>query len=140
MVILKSQLLLGLEHANIIKKLDSAISHEELASFQNLIREVPVADNVIEFAVKTVGNTRPGDNAPSLTNELLDWGAGPRASVGLILAAKATAVLNNRTTPDISDVQEIIKPVLRHRIIPNFNAESEGITSDDILDLILQDK
>ena len=70
----------------------------------------------------------------------MDWGAGPRASAGLILAAKATAVLNNRTTPDIADVNEVIKPVLRHRIIPNFNAESERISSDDILDLILQDK
>ena len=122
----------------IINELNSAISHEELASFQNLIREVPVADNVIEFAVKTVGNTRPGDNAPSLTNELLDWGAGPRASAYLILGGKAKALLDGRTTPDIDDVKSMTKPVLRHRIIPNFNAEADGISRDMILEQLME--
>jgi MoxR-like ATPase len=122
----------------IIKELNSAISHEELASFQNLIREVPVADNVIEFAVKTVGNTRPGEDAPSLTNELLDWGAGPRASAYLILGAKAKALLDSRTTPDIDDVKSMIKPVLRHRIIPNFNAEADGVSRDMILEQLME--
>ncbi|MBT5955657.1 MAG: AAA family ATPase [Candidatus Marinimicrobia bacterium] len=122
----------------IVNKLNTAISHEELASFQNLIREVPVADNVIEFAVKTVGNTRPGDDALSLTNELLDWGAGPRASAYLILGAKAKALLDGRTTPDIDDVKSMIKPVLRHRIIPNFNAEADGISRDMILEQLME--
>ena len=122
----------------IVNKLNTAISHEELASFQNLIRKVPVADNVIEFAVKTVGNTRPGDDAPSLTNELLDWGAGPRASAYLILGAKAKALLDGRTTPDIDDVKSMIKPVLRHRIIPNFNAEADGISRDMILEQLME--
>ena len=122
----------------IVNKLNTAISHEELASFQNLIREVPVADNVIEFAVKTVGNTRPGDDAPPLTNELLDWGAGPRASAYLILGAKAKALLDGRTTPDIDDVKSMIKPVLRHRIIPNFNAEADGISRDMILEQLME--
>jgi len=122
----------------ITSKLTIAISHEELASFQNLIREVPVADNVIEFAVKTVGNTRPSENAPALTNKLLDWGAGPRASTYLILGAKAKALLDGRTTPDINDVKSMIKPVLRHRIIPNFNAEADGISRDMILDQLLE--
>ena len=122
----------------IVNKLNTAISHEELASFQNLIRKVPVADNVIEFAVKTVGNTRPGDDALSLTNELLDWGAGPRASAYLILGAKAKALLDERTTPDIDDVKSMIKPVLRHRIIPNFNAEADGISRDMILEQLME--
>ena len=122
----------------IINTLNSAISHEELASFQNLIREVPIADNVIEFAVKMVGNTRPAENAPPLTNELLDWGAGPRASTYLILGAKAKALLDGRTTPDIDDVKSIIKPVLRHRIIPNFNAEADGISRDMILEQLME--
>jgi len=122
----------------IVNKLNTAISHEELASFQNLIRKVPVADNVIEFAVKTVGNTRPGDDALSLTNELLDWGAGPRASAYLILGAKAKALLDGRTTPDIDDVKSMIKPVLRHRIIPNFNAEADGISRDMILEQLME--
>ena len=122
----------------IINELNNVISHEELASFQNLILEVPVADNVIEFAVITVSNTRPGENAPSLTNKLLDWGAGPRASAYLILGAKAKALLDGRTTPDIDDVKSMIRPVLRHRIIPNFNAEADGISRDMILDQLME--
>lgn len=123
------------------EKLSSIVGKEKLIQFQELIRKIPVADNVIEYAVDFVRKTRPTEGImPKSVQKLLDWGAGPRASAGLILASKATAVLNNRTTPDIADVQEVIKPVLRHRIIPNFNAESEGISSDDILELILQDK
>ena len=117
------------------------VNQGQLVEFQDLIRKIPVADNVIEYAVNFVRKTRLNEGIiPESIQKLLDWGAGPRASAGLILAAKANAVLNNRTTPDIADVQLMIKPVLRHRIIPNFNAESEGVTSDDILDLILQDK
>lgn len=117
------------------------VNQAELVEFQDLIRKIPVADNVIEYAVNFVRKTRPNEGImPESIQKLLDWGAGPRASAGLILAAKANAVLTNRTTPDIADVQSMIKPVLRHRIIPNFNAESEGVTSDDILDLILLDK
>jgi len=117
------------------------VNQSQLIEFQELIRNIPVADNVIEYAVNFVRKTRPSEGImPESIKKLLDWGAGPRASSGLILASKANAVLNQRTTPDIADVQMMIKPVLRHRIIPNFNAESEGITSDDILDLVLQDK
>jgi len=127
--------------SEIPQKLNSVVNQAQLIEFQELIRKIPVADNVIEYAVNFVRKTRPsGGIMPQSIEKLLDWGAGPRASSGLILAAKANAVFNNRTTPDIADVQEMLKPVLRHRIIPNFNAESEGIMSDDILDLILQDK
>ena len=120
--------------------LSPVIDKNQLLEFQKLIRKVPVSDNVIEYAVNFVRKTRPtGGNMPNSVKKLLDWGAGPRASSSLIIAAKAHAVLNNRTTPDIMDVKNVIKPVLRHRIIPNFNAESEQIYSDDILDLIIQD-
>ena len=123
------------------EKLSSIVGKDQLIKFQELILKIPVADNVIEYAVNFVRKTRPMEGImPKSIQKLLDWGAGPRASAGLILAAKANAVLNSRTTPDIADVEEVIKPVLRHRIVPNFNAESEGIMSDDILDLILQDK
>ena len=123
------------------EKLNTVVSQSQMVDFQELIRKIPVADNVIEYAVTIVRKTRPNEGImPKSIQKLLDWGAGPRASAGLILAAKTNAVLNNRTTPDIADVQAILKPVLRHRIIPNFNAETEGIMSDDILDLILQDK
>ena len=93
---------------------------------------------MIDYAVKMVGNTRPGENAPNITNELLDWGAGPRASAYLVLGAKAKAVLEGRTTPDIDDVKSMIKPVLRHRIIPNFNAEADGISRDMILQKLIE--
>ena len=134
------------EEAEIVKSttgdieatLNAAITHEELQAFQQLIREVPVADNVVDYAVKMVGNTRPGENAPNITNELLDWGAGPRASAYLVLGAKAKAVLEGRTTPDIDDVKSMIKPVLRHRIIPNFNAEADGISRDMILQKLIE--
>jgi MoxR-like ATPase len=134
------------EEAEIVKSttgdveaaLNTAITHDELKAFQQLIREVPVADNVVDYAVKMVGNTRPGENAPNITNELLDWGAGPRASAYLVLGAKAKAVLEGRTTPDIDDVKSMIKPVLRHRIIPNFNAEADGISRDMILQKLIE--
>lgn len=116
------------------------ISREELMQFQNLVRNVPVADNVIEYAVNTVGKTRPkSELAPQFVRDWLDWGAGPRASMFLVLGAKAQAVLDGRTTPDISDVKALIKPVLRHRIITNFNAEADGIKTDDVLEKLIED-
>jgi MoxR-like ATPase len=120
--------------------LKPVLSAEDLQSFQQLVLNVPVADNVIEYAVNFVLKTRKGnEKAPKATQKWLDWGAGPRASSFLIMGAKARAVLDNRTTPDIADVQSMIKPVLRHRIIPNFNAEADGITRDDILDQLMND-
>ena len=105
--------------------------------YQNLVKEVPVSDNVIEYAVNFVLETRPNHTSKKLIKDMLDWGAGPRASSYLILGAKAKAILDDRTTPDIDDVKAMIKPVLRHRIIPNFNAETEGITKDSILDQLI---
>ena len=110
------------------------LSRNDLLSFQNLVRRVPVAENVVSFAVNFVTSTRPGSkNAPDFIKEWIDWGAGPRASQYLILGAKAKAALDGRPSPDISDIKEMILPVLRHRILPNFNAEAEGVSTDDIL-------
>ena len=110
------------------------LSRNDLLSFQNLVRRIPVAENVVSFAVNFVTSTRPGsDNSPDFIKEWIDWGAGPRASQYLILGAKAKAALDGRPSPDISDIRNLALPVLRHRILPNFNAESEGVSPDDIL-------
>jgi len=115
------------------------LSAEDLFSYQNLVRNVPVADNVIEYAVDFVNSSRSSNNGHvGPAKDWLEWGAGPRASMYLILAAKAKALLDGRTTPDISDVQQMLNPVLRHRIIPNFNAEADGITRDNILEKLLE--
>ncbi|HCI16290.1 MAG TPA: AAA family ATPase, partial [Candidatus Marinimicrobia bacterium] len=98
---------------------------------------VPVADNVVEFAVNLVSATRPGENAKDDINEWIDWGAGPRASQFLILGAKAKAILEGRPTADIDDVKSLALPVLRHRVLPNFNAEAEGMSVDDIISKLI---
>jgi MoxR-like ATPase len=111
---------------------------QEIIDFQHLIRRIPVADNVIEYAVTLVSKTRP-DNA--LSNEYvknyLDWGAGPRASQNLILAAKANAAFNGKFSPDIEDVKAVAVGILRHRIIKNYKADAEGITEEMIIDKLL---
>ena len=118
--------------------LEKVITKENLLNYQNLILNTPVADNLIENAVKFVHNTRPThSSSPDITKKYINWGAGPRASTFLILAAKAKAILSNKPTPDMDDFISVIKPVLRHRIIPNFNAEAEGVKKDDILDELL---
>jgi MoxR-like ATPase len=111
---------------------------QEIIDFQHLIRRIPVADNVIEYAVTLVSKTRP-DN--SLTNDFvknyLDWGAGPRASQNLILAAKAHAAFNGKFSPDIEDVKAVATGILRHRIIKNYKADAEGITEEIIIQKLL---
>ena len=111
---------------------------QEIIDFQHLIRRIPVADNVIEYAVTLVSKTRP-DNA--LSNEFvknyLDWGAGPRASQNLILAAKANAAFNGKFSPDIEDVKAVATGILRHRIIKNYKADAEGITEEMIIDKLI---
>lgn len=115
-------------------ELKKVLSTNELINFQNLIKRVPVAENVIEFAVNFVNNTRPTtNNQNNFIKEHVAWGAGPRASQYLILAAKTKAVMEGRFTPAINDVKEFLIPVLRHRIIPNFSAEAEGINSVEII-------
>lgn len=119
--------------------LEIIISRDQILNFQSLIRRVPVADNVVEFAVDLVARTRPGNKAPQFIDDWLDWGAGPRASQYLILGAKAKAVLEGRPTPDINDVLSMAKPVLRHRVITNFNAEADGVSTDNVLEKLIEE-
>lgn len=120
--------------------LKKVINSAELISFQELVRKVPVADNVIEFAVKISNLTRPiNGSSPKYIKDWITWGAGPRASQYLILAAKTKAVMQGRFTPNIDDVRFAMLPVLRHRIITNFGAEAEGITAIDVIQKIVEE-
>ncbi len=106
----------------------------EIKEFQALVRRVPVADNVVEYAVKLVHKTRPNTSMASAeANQYLEWGAGPRASQHLVLGAKCNALLNGKYSPDMEDVQAVAAPILRHRIVRNFKAEAENVTVDDIV-------
>jgi len=115
-----------------VKKLLNA---EQIIYFQQLVRNIPVTDNVLEYAVKLVAKTRPnGEMAAPQVKRLLNWGAGPRASQFLVLGAKCHAVINGKYSPDIEDVQAIAKPILRHRIVRSYHAEAEGLSADDIIE------
>ncbi|WP_299116532.1 MoxR family ATPase [uncultured Winogradskyella sp.] len=108
---------------------------QEIIDFQNVIRRIPVADNVIEYAVNLVAKTRPKANtAADIVKEFVDWGAGPRASQNLILAAKTHAAIHGKFSPDIENVQAVATGILRHRIIKNYKAEAEGITDEKIIE------
>ncbi len=121
-------------------KIEKIISAEEIIEFQELVLKVPVADNVIDFAVKTANMTRPTNgNSPQFVKDWITWGAGPRASQYLTLAAKTRAIMQNRFTPNIDDVRIAMLPVLRHRIITNFSAEAEGITSVEVIKKISEE-
>ena len=121
-----------------VNEIQEVVSGEEIVGYQQLVRKVPVADNVVEYAVELVHKTRPlTENAHEYSNTYLEWGAGPRASQYLIIAAKCNALLNAKYSPDIEDVRAVAKPILRHRIVRNFKAEAEGITVDDIIATLL---
>lgn len=114
------------------------LSGEDILQFQQLVRKVPVSDNVVEYAVKLVHKTRPNTtHASAEANEFLEWGAGPRASQNLILAAKCHALLQGKYSPDIEDVKAVSLPILQHRVIRNFKAEAEGISVKDLVDKLL---
>lgn len=116
-------------------KVNPLFSAEEIIGFQNLIRRIPVADNVVEYAVTVVNKTRPNNSsATDLVKEFVDWGAGPRASQNLILAAKTHAAIHGKFSPDIENVQAVANGILRHRIIKNYKAEAEGISDDQIIE------
>ncbi|UKM66321.1 MoxR family ATPase [Flavobacteriaceae bacterium GSB9] len=115
-------------------KVNALFSAQQIIDFQHLIRRIPVPDNVIEYAVAMVGKTRPNsDEAPELVKTYIDWGAGPRASQNLILAAKTHAAINGKFSPDMEDVQAVAPSILRHRIIKNYKAEAEGVTEERLI-------
>ena len=116
------------------QKVNPLFTAQEIIDFQQLIRRIPVADNVVEYAVTLVGKTRP--NSPTATDTVknyIDWGAGPRASQNLILAAKSYAALHGKFSPDIADVQKAAIGILRHRLIKNYKAEAEGLSIEEII-------
>jgi len=136
------------EEVEIIKKttsmykptVEKVFTREDIIGFQELVRKVPVADEVINYAVTLVGKTRPGGNtAPKYVKDYVSWGAGPRASQYLILGAKAHAILNGEYSPSIDDVKAVAKPVLRHRLIMNFNAEADNLSVLDLIDKLTRE-
>ncbi|MBS1537196.1 MAG: MoxR family ATPase [Bacteroidetes bacterium] len=135
------------EEINIVKatttqykpEVKAAMNATEINAFQDLIRRVPVADNVIQYAVKLVRSTRPQNNSSKMVTEFLNYGAGPRASQYLILGAKTRAALQGRFSPEIEDVRAIAASVLRHRIVANFNAEADNISPSDIVAKLMKE-
>ena len=118
--------------------LNKIMDASDIIKYQNLIRSVPINDNVLHYAVSLVNKTRPGvENKDVTVNEYIEWGAGPRASQYIVLASKCHALLSGKYTPDIEDVKSIAIPVLRHRIVKNYKAESKGMSVDDIIHKIL---
>lgn len=118
--------------------LNKIMDASDIIKYQNLIRSVPINDNVLHYAVSLVNKTRPStENKDVTVNEYIEWGAGPRASQYIVLASKCHALLNGKYTPDIEDVKSVAIPVLRHRIVKNYKAESKGMSVDDIIHKIL---
>ena len=114
-------------------------SKNSITSFQDLTLRVPIAENVVTYAVKLASSTRPNEEtSDSYVKQWVEWGAGPRASQYLALGAKAKALLDGRPTPSIEDIQSIAPDILRHRVLPNFNAEAEGIKVDDIVNHLIK--
>ncbi|MEM9660369.1 MAG: MoxR family ATPase, partial [Planctomycetota bacterium] len=115
------------------------VAPEEILQLQGLVREVPISDHVVRFTLSLVRQTRLGEpGTPDFVADQLAWGAGPRAVQNLILGAKARALVDGRSHVSVSDVQELAKPVLRHRLVVNFAAESDGVSSDDVIEQLLE--
>ena len=134
------------EEVQIVKQTTSGISttlntimnSEDIIKYQDLIRRIPVADNVLEYVVNLVTKTRPnnGQDENNMT-QYIEWGAGPRASQFMLLAAKCNAAINGKYSPDIEDVKAVAKPILRHRLVKNYKAEAEGISVDNIIENLM---
>jgi MoxR-like ATPase len=123
-----------------LPQLEKIMTHEEIINYQEAIRKIPVADNVIEYAVWLVGQSRPNNpESPDFIKNWINWGAGPRASQYLILGAKTQAALQGRYTPEIEDVKQCALPVLRHRLVTNFNAEAEGVSTLEIVEKLMKE-
>ena len=124
--------------ANHSVQLTNILTGVEILFYQNLIRKIPVADNVLEYAVKLASKTRPNtEHSTEMVNKYISWGAGPRASQNLIIGAKTNAAINGKYSPDIEDVQAVAESILRHRIVRNYIAEAEGYTIEKIIDELL---
>lgn len=135
------------EEVEIVKRTTSAMSlsvskvmgREDIIKLQDIVRKVPISDKMINYAVEVVRRTRPGNSSFSYAKNYISWGAGPRASQYLVLAAKARAILQGRYSVSQEDIRQVIPPVLRHRIITNFTAEAEGIKAEDIINKLLSE-
>jgi MoxR-like ATPase len=124
--------------ANVDTQLSQVLSGDQINDYQQLIRRIPVPDNVMEYAVRLVGKTRINDpSAPKLTKDFITWGAGPRASQNLVVGAKCHAALRGKYSPDIEDVKAVALPILRHRLVRNYRAEAEGYSMDRIISELL---
>ena len=125
--------------SNYVPKLNKVLGQKEILEFQDLVRRIPVSDNVIEYAVRLVRNTRPEVTGHPFIKDYISYGAGPRASQYLILGAKSRAALQGRYTPNIEDVKAVAVPVLRHRIVTNFNAEAQGMAPHKIISQLVDE-
>lgn len=120
--------------SNLIPELNNIINADEILFFQNLVRKIPIADNVLEYAVRLASKSRPGTTmATKEINDYVTWGAGPRASQFLVLGAKAHAAINGKYSPDMEDVRAVAAPILRHRMVRNYKAEAEGLSIEKII-------
>ncbi len=119
-------------------ELQPSLTSADIIDLQKLVRRIPAAEQVVEYAVKLARSSRPGDGAPDFVNEFVSWGAGPRAGQYLILGAKALAALEGRPVPSLDDVRAVAPSVLRHRLVTNFNAEAEGVSTDDVVERLLE--
>ena len=122
---------------NNLSKVNPILSGPEIINYQKIVSKLPVPDNVVRYAVNLVSSTRPKLKMNEFITNYVDWGAGPRASNNIILASKCHAIINGKYSPDIEDVKAVAKPILRHRVIKNYKAESEGISIDQIIEKIL---
>jgi len=114
------------------------MSEEQILLYQNVITRLPVTDNVLEYAVNLVTKTRPdSERADEMIKKYIEWGAGPRASQFMLMAAKCHAAIRGKYAPDIEDVKAIAKPILRHRLVKNYKAEAEGMSIDQVIESIL---
>jgi MoxR-like ATPase len=124
--------------AELAVDIQQVISSEEILHFQQLIRKIPVPDNVIEYAVNVASKTRPNTQMASAeTNQYISWGAGPRASQFLIIGAKCHAAIHGKFSPDIEDVKAVATPILRHRIVRNYQAEADGVSVENLIASLL---
>jgi MoxR-like ATPase len=120
-------------------KLEPVLSGDDILALQRIVRKVPVSDHVVEYAVRLARATRPAESsAPEFIKNYLTWGSGPRAAQYLVLGAKSRALLHGRYNVSCQDVRQVAKPVMRHRIFTNFNADAEGLTTDMIIDQLIE--